>query len=161
MATIFVFLYVGCTLAPPDEYDWTIRVWQRCGLMSNYFDQLLLGRIPILRRCDLLLQRSSMFCLSVGLSVGLPCLWAVQKQLSGRDAVWVVDLGGPKEPCIRWCQWHHFSQSLCLSLTYLSTDVHVINVASRQTLLLSNKKYCNNQASMRITWAFSDRHDTL
>jgi len=77
MATIFVFLYVECTLAPPDEYDWTVRVWQQCSLMSNYFDHLLLGRIPVLRRCDLLLQRSSMLCLYVG----LPCLWAVQKQL--------------------------------------------------------------------------------
>jgi len=26
-----------CTLAPPDEYDWTIRVQRRCGLvLSNY-----------------------------------------------------------------------------------------------------------------------------
>jgi len=25
----------GCTLAPPGEYDWTVRVRGRCGLMSN------------------------------------------------------------------------------------------------------------------------------
>ena len=25
-------------LAPPGEYDWTVRVWRRCSLMSNYFD---------------------------------------------------------------------------------------------------------------------------
>jgi len=31
----------GCTLAPPGEYDWTVHVWQRCGLMSNCFDHLL------------------------------------------------------------------------------------------------------------------------
>jgi len=42
MATIFGFLYMGCTLAPPEEYDWTAHVWRRCGLMSNYFDHLLL-----------------------------------------------------------------------------------------------------------------------
>jgi len=24
MATIFVFLYMGCTLATPGEYDWTV-----------------------------------------------------------------------------------------------------------------------------------------
>jgi len=38
MATIFGFLYMGCKLAPPGEYDWTLRVRGRCGLMSNYFD---------------------------------------------------------------------------------------------------------------------------
>ena len=36
MTTIFGFLYVGCTLAPPEKYD----VRRRCGLMSNYFDHL-------------------------------------------------------------------------------------------------------------------------
>jgi len=29
-----------CTLVPPGEYDWTVRVHRRCGLMSNYFDHL-------------------------------------------------------------------------------------------------------------------------
>jgi len=28
------------TLAPPDEYDWTVRRRRRCGLVSNYFDHL-------------------------------------------------------------------------------------------------------------------------
>jgi len=41
MAAIFGFLYMGCTLAPPEEYDWTVHVRRRCGLMSNYFDHLL------------------------------------------------------------------------------------------------------------------------
>ena len=41
MATIFVFLYIRCTLVPPGEYDRTVRVWRRCGLMSSYFDHLL------------------------------------------------------------------------------------------------------------------------
>jgi len=36
MATIFGFPYMGCTLAPPEEYDWTVHVRRRCGLMSNY-----------------------------------------------------------------------------------------------------------------------------
>jgi len=26
---------------PPDEYDWTVRLRWRCGLMSNFFDHLL------------------------------------------------------------------------------------------------------------------------
>jgi len=30
----------GCTLAQHGEYDWTVHVRQRCGLMSNYFDHL-------------------------------------------------------------------------------------------------------------------------
>jgi len=34
-------LYMGCTLAPPGEYYWTVRLRRRCGLMSNYFDHLL------------------------------------------------------------------------------------------------------------------------
>jgi len=51
MATIFGFLYMGCTLAPPGEYVWTVRVRQRCSLMSNYFDHLLLlGSIAVLWR---------------------------------------------------------------------------------------------------------------
>ena len=29
------------TLAPPGEYDWTVRPRPRCGLLSSYFDQLL------------------------------------------------------------------------------------------------------------------------
>jgi len=32
----------GCTVAPPGKYHWTIRVWRWCGLISNYFDHLLL-----------------------------------------------------------------------------------------------------------------------
>jgi len=42
MATIIGFLYMGCTLVPPEEYDWTVHVRRWCGLMSNYFDHLLL-----------------------------------------------------------------------------------------------------------------------
>jgi len=30
------------TFAPPGEYSWSIHVRQRCGLLSNYFDPLLL-----------------------------------------------------------------------------------------------------------------------
>jgi len=40
MATIFGFLYMGCTLSPPEEYGWTVHLRRRCGLMSNYFDHL-------------------------------------------------------------------------------------------------------------------------
>ena len=32
----------GCTLAPPGEYDWTIRVLWRCGRMLHYFDHWLI-----------------------------------------------------------------------------------------------------------------------
>jgi len=28
--------------APPGEYHWTVHLWWRCGLMSSYFDHLLL-----------------------------------------------------------------------------------------------------------------------
>jgi len=40
MATIFWISIYGCTLAPSGEYHWTLRVRQRCGLMSNYYDHL-------------------------------------------------------------------------------------------------------------------------
>jgi len=30
------------TLAPPGEYDWTVRLQQRCSFMSNYFDHLFI-----------------------------------------------------------------------------------------------------------------------
>jgi len=31
----------GCTLAPPGEHNWTVRMHKQCGLMSNDFDHLL------------------------------------------------------------------------------------------------------------------------
>jgi len=40
---LVVFLYMGCALAPPGKYDWTICVQRWCSLMSNYFDHLLLN----------------------------------------------------------------------------------------------------------------------
>ena len=49
VATIFVFLYMGWTLAPPGEYDWTMCVLQWCGLMSSYFDHLLKNTTTVLR----------------------------------------------------------------------------------------------------------------
>jgi len=53
--SLFGFLYMGCTLAPPGEYNWTVQVQWRCGLMPNYFDNLLLlGSIAA--ACGLLLQ---------------------------------------------------------------------------------------------------------
>jgi len=33
----------GGTLAQPGEYDWTVRMRRRCGLMSNYFDHLFVN----------------------------------------------------------------------------------------------------------------------
>ena len=41
---VFAIAFHEGTLAPPDEYDCTDRVRRRCGLMSNYFDHLLLLR---------------------------------------------------------------------------------------------------------------------
>ena len=37
----FAVWIVDSRLAPPGEYDLTVHLWRRCGLMSNYFDQLL------------------------------------------------------------------------------------------------------------------------
>jgi len=36
-----------CTLAPPGEYHWTVRVWQQCGQLSNNFRHLFIsGYLP-------------------------------------------------------------------------------------------------------------------
>jgi len=35
------YIYMGCILAPPGEYDWAVGVRRRCGLMSNYFHHFL------------------------------------------------------------------------------------------------------------------------
>jgi len=37
------------TLAPPGEYDWTVCLRRRCGLMSNYFDHKLVIIIAVRR----------------------------------------------------------------------------------------------------------------
>jgi len=52
-------------------YDWTVRLRRRCGLVSNYFDHLLLGRIAVLRRptCDLLSQTEQRSLSDIDLSV--------------------------------------------------------------------------------------------
>jgi len=40
--TDWAVLYMGLhTLAPSDECNWNVRVWRRCGLMSNYSEHLL------------------------------------------------------------------------------------------------------------------------
>jgi len=42
--------YMEDTLAPPGEYDWTVRVLLDAAFLSNYLDHLLLlGRIAVLR----------------------------------------------------------------------------------------------------------------
>jgi len=38
-------LYMRCTLAPPGEYYWIVRLRRRCGLMSNYFDHLFMATL--------------------------------------------------------------------------------------------------------------------
>jgi len=48
MATIFGFLYMGCTLAPPDECERMVRVRRRFSLMSNYFHHLLVVVVVVL-----------------------------------------------------------------------------------------------------------------
>jgi len=39
------------TLAPPGEYDWTLRLQRQCSLMSNYFDHLLLLLLLLFCMC--------------------------------------------------------------------------------------------------------------
>jgi len=56
------------TMAPPGEYDWTVHLRRRFGLLSNYFDHLLLGSIVVLR--PIVTDR---VVWSVGLSVTVVC----------------------------------------------------------------------------------------
>jgi len=51
------------------------------------------------QRCSLCC-RCSMVCMSVCVCWTQP--WALQNGLTNRHAIWVVDSGGHKEPCIRW-----------------------------------------------------------
>ena len=78
MATIFVFLYMGHTLVPPGEYDWTVRVRRRCGLMSNYFDHLLLFG-PIASNCAIIVWTLNMDMWELRVSVPHGCiaLWVI------------------------------------------------------------------------------------
>jgi len=77
------------------------RRW--CGLMSNYFDHLLLlGRTAVLSRCAYCYRRNSVVCLSVCLSECPSRSWAPQKRLNRSSVIWGVYSGGPKEPCIKW-----------------------------------------------------------
>jgi len=39
------------TLVQTGEYDWTVREWRHYGLMSNYFDSLLLKRTDLSDTC--------------------------------------------------------------------------------------------------------------
>jgi len=39
----------GGILAPPGEYHWTVRVWRRCSLMSNYFNHVRWSGLDITR----------------------------------------------------------------------------------------------------------------
>jgi len=66
-------------LAPPNEYDWTVRLQRRCVLMSNYFDYLLL----------LLLLLLSMLLLS--------CNYIIRRHVSGEVAL--------KEVTESWWRW--------------------------------------------------------
>ena len=85
-------------------HDWsTIIHHPHCKTISNAWASatlinLLWDRIAVLRRRGLLLltkQRG----MSVGRSVSCePC----KNGWTDRDAVWVEDAGGPREPCIRW-----------------------------------------------------------
>jgi len=54
---------MGCTLAPPGEYDRTVRVRRLCGLMSSYFDHLLIlehhDLVTLLRHTDKTRHRAS------------------------------------------------------------------------------------------------------
>jgi len=77
---------------------------------------LLLGRVAELRTSmrTVVTNGSSVVCLSVCLSQS----WALQNHWSDRDAVWIVDSGGPKETWrVRWCaHWRNLENTIELSM---------------------------------------------
>jgi len=58
--------YRRCTLAPPGEYSWTVRVQWRCGLLSSYFDHFLWPPYVIGGPLLLLLHRTCIVDVRVG-----------------------------------------------------------------------------------------------
>jgi len=108
-------VYMGCTLTPPGEYDWTVHVQRRCGLISNYFDHLL----SIC--CSLLLQKTPVsrfiigYCGAVTSAVGIAVrrfLFAVSLLLLGRIAVLYVDAA------YRYCLSSVVCWSVCMSVCH-------------------------------------------
>jgi len=79
----------------------SVCMWPRCGLMSNYFDHLLLfGCIAVpctAMHAAYCYRPSSMVCESV-CHTSEPGKYGE----TDRDAVWAVDSGEPREPSIRW-----------------------------------------------------------
>jgi len=66
---------MGCTLAPSGKYGWTLCVWRRCKLVTNYFGHLLLLLVEPKR-----LQTSKQYqCHFVGL---LDVFWNVQIRMT-------------------------------------------------------------------------------
>jgi len=55
-----------------------------------------------------------------------------------RDAVWVVDSGGPKKPCIRWCaHWHDLTNAIAPSMS--SSDVAFLSNYFDHLLVLTQR----------------------
>ena len=76
--------------------------WWWCGgvcnalLYNTYNKVIFLGHIAVLHRCSLLLQMK--YCGQSVCHSREPC----KNGWTYWDAIWCVDVGGTKEPCIRW-----------------------------------------------------------
>jgi len=80
------------TLAPPGEYEWTVHLWQRCGLVSDYFDHLftLLTATAIILYGSTCVSRhpqlwNGRFCWSKVLLPACTCWWQLAHSVYGED----------------------------------------------------------------------------
>jgi len=64
------------TLAPPGEYDWTVRLRRRCGLTSNYLDHLFQLAVEMFKSLQMRTSlRPDARVLKYTWTYTLDCLW--------------------------------------------------------------------------------------
>ena len=114
----------GCTLAPPGKYHWTIHVWRRCGLLSDYFDPLLnFISLEILMKFDSDLPVHSVCCCRC-CSYWRWC-WHYSS-VSDADCdgpthcCWLASFCCAKAPCSQTVGLHALVQWICLNTLFQS-----------------------------------------
>ena len=121
------------TLAPPDEYDFTVSLRWRCGLMSNYFDHLLL----------LLTKKASalqMKCLCTSLHNEKVNKWN-KHELFGRcsmqyiESITAMHVSARCQPGNTTSVW---SRLMLASFTVRPMRIFVIIMAARQGYKITN-----------------------
>jgi len=122
---MFWFLYVGCTLAPPGEYDWTVCVRRRCSFFSNYYHLLWppygIGQAIIFLPCGFFYLSSFFHCLISAVGDSARRKYRTQKwckkspsghhrtTLSGYIFTTKACIDNPKKELVKWQYVLHMS----------------------------------------------------